>query len=629
MLDGFRSREETESKRDIERVIGVFNRFLDNIKNTNIDWGAWDEALSFVEGQNPDFISANLVNETYLRLGLSVIVYTNAEASIVYSGGFNQDDGIPTQVPQGLRPLLAPGQPLVSHTGLKSGIAGLLSLPEGPMLITSHPVLTSTEMGPIRGAVIFGRFVDKGVVASLKETTLFNVEARNAKNPSLPGDFRKAIEQADEKGLYTKKVSSDTIGGYAVINDISGAPGLILRADIPRGALAQGNTTVLFVIIALIASLFVFGFVVLVLLDRLVLSRVERLSNGLREIAVSGSPSSRVTVPGSDEITSVGTAINDMLAAIERSQAERAQAQEALLESEAVNRAILVAVPDVLFRANREGRTLAFAGARQFESRLPNTRIVEKAGSDVIPPEYVADHVRNIQMTLDTGSSRIMEYQSLDNNQIHWFEARYVVCQRDEGLVMVRDITERKLAQEREDAARLKFLRVLSHELRTPLTPVAASAGLLEDVLEPEPDSQEGKLLSNIKSGADVLRRRIDDMLDVAAFQARTLPLDLAEIDTKVLLTELCDLRDAEAKRRGESTQLEIRDPLPKVTGDGPRLRQVVSTLLLNAIRANPPQASTYPSKPSGTTPLSPSASATTERRSLRRARPSSLSPIS
>ena len=587
VLDGFREREETESKRDIERVVGALDRTIENLRNTNIDWGAWDEAYSFIAGQNPDFVSGNLVNETYLRLGLSVIIYADANANIVYGGGFNQDTGIPAQIPQGLAPHLARGQRLVSHTGVQSGLAGLINLPEGVMIISSHPVLTSTEMGPVRGSVIFGRFIDKGLIANLKETTLFDIEARAADIQDLPADYQRALASADEKGIYTKKESSDSIAGYAVIDDIFDEPALVLRADIPRGALAQANTTILFVIIALIASLFVFGFVVLSLLDRLVLSRVERLSNGLREIAVSGNPASRVTVPGSDEITSVGTAINEMLAAIERSQAERTQAQAALRESEAVNQAILVAVPDILFRASRDGRTLNFAGTKQFESRLPNMRILDKPGSEIIPPEYSADHVRNIQATLETNASRTMEYQSFQNNQVHWFEARYVVCQRDEALVMVRDITDRKLAQEREDSARLKFLRVLSHELRTPLTPVVASAGLLEEVLEAEPDTQEGKLLTNIKSGADLLRRRIDDMLDVAAFQARTLPLDLSELDAKAMVDELCDLRNAEAQRQGQSITRETSPSLPKVVGDGPRLRQVLSTLPLNAIRIN------------------------------------------
>ncbi len=589
VLDGFREREETESKRDIERVAGALNSILKNIKNTNIDWGAWDEAYTFIEGQNPNFVSGNLVNETYLRLGLSVIIYADVKANILYQGGFNQDAGIPAPVPQGLYPFLAPGERLVTHTGIQSGLAGILSLPEGVMLIASHPVLTSTEMGPVRGSVIFGRFVDMGLIASLKETTLFDIEAMPLADTALPSDYQEAVRAVDGKGLFTKKVSSDSIAGYALVNDIFDKPALVLRAEILRGALAQANTTILFVIIALIASLFVFGFVVLTLLDRLVLSRVERLSDGLREIAVNGNPASRVTVPGSDEITSVGTAINEMLAAIERSQAERAQTQEALRESEAVNQAILVAVPDVLFRASRDGRTLTFAGAKQFHPRLPNTRILDKPGSDLIPPEYSADHLRNIQATLETSASRTMEYQSIENGQMRWFEARYVVCQRDEALVMVRDITDRKLAQEREDSARLKFLRVLSHELRTPLTPVVASAGLLEEVLETEPDTQEGKLLSNIKSGADLLRRRIDDMLDVAAFQARTMPLDLAEIDAKVMVEELCDLRNAEAQRQGQSIKRELSLALPKVVGDGPRLRQVLSTLLLNAIRINAP----------------------------------------
>jgi methyl-accepting chemotaxis protein len=63
----------------------------------------------------------------------------------------------------------------------------------------------------------------------------------------------------------------------------------------------------------------VFILLSLLLLERLVLSRLARLHSGVAEIGTSGDLSRRLSFPGTDEISNLANAINQMLADLQSS----------------------------------------------------------------------------------------------------------------------------------------------------------------------------------------------------------------------------------------------------------------------------------------------------------------------
>ena len=160
---------------------------------------------------------------------------------------------------------------------------------------------------------------------------------------------------------------------------------------------------------------------------------------------------------------------------------------------------------------------------------------------------------------------------------------------RRSALIVARDITARKEQEEREKKARSQFLSVLWHELRTPLTPLLASAGMLGEILNSEPNSYEDRLHRNIMYGVQTLRERIDDLLDVAGFQAGTLSLKMNPIDTIQVLEMVCESLRPEAENSELQIVVELPKNLPTVVADQQRFRQVISNLVTNAIKFSPP----------------------------------------
>ena len=131
----------------------------------------------------------------------------------------------------------------------------------------------------------------------------------------------------------------------------------------------------------------------------------------------------------------------------------------------------------------------------------------------------------------------------------------------------------------------VQFAAVLSHELRTPLTSVLASADMLRETLSPDPQSAPGKLLANILSGAEALRARMDDLVDIAGFQSGQLSMHVVPVKVGALLRELCQRLKPVVARVGLRFHSEIRENLPVIQADPRRLEQVVTNLVQNAIK--------------------------------------------
>ncbi len=209
------------------------------------------------------------------------------------------------------------------------------------MLVSSWNILSSEGEGPSRGTLIFARWFDSGEVERLSRTTLLSLMSFEIDDAGLPDDVRKALRSIDEgSDVDVRPLSSDTVAGYTLVDNIFGEPALVLRAEMPRGVVEQGRTTLLVLTIALVASGIVFLGLLLIVLERAVLSRLRRLSFSVKEVGASGELALRVPALGRDELADLGADINQTLETLEEAQRQRDQTREALERNEEQLRAL-------------------------------------------------------------------------------------------------------------------------------------------------------------------------------------------------------------------------------------------------------------------------------------------------
>lgn len=141
---------------------------------------------------------------------------------------------------------------------------------------------------------------------------------------------------------------------------------------------------------------------------------------------------------------------------------------------------------------------------------------------------------------------------------------------------MVRQVRASQQAQQ-------DFVANVSHELKTPLTSIGGFAQALVDGTAGS-ESEKARAGQVILQEARRLHRLVEDLLDLARFDAGQVVLDRSPVNLDELLKGLIDPLSLSARERGIELRSEIGD-LPLMVADGDRLAQVFINLIDNAIK--------------------------------------------
>jgi len=147
---------------------------------------------------------------------------------------------------------------------------------------------------------------------------------------------------------------------------------------------------------------------------------------------------------------------------------------------------------------------------------------------------------------------------------------------------------EQQLLQAKQDAeaamlAKGEFLATMSHEIRTPLNGIIP---MLEMVAQGPLGAEQREMLNTASESSRALFRIVDDILDYSKLEAQRLELEITTFNLRELLDSLLQLMRRSAAHKGLDITLAL-DPAVRlaVRGDPVRLRQVLSNLMVNAIK--------------------------------------------
>ena len=320
LLNSFVKLEEKEVRRNVERVLYSFNDDLANLNSVADDWAAWDDTYSFVKDKNKEYINVNLVDSTFIGLRLNLIMFFDSHGKLIFSKVFDLKKKEAIPVPKSIRNHLSAHSLLLRHQHLSSNISGILCLEEAPMIVSSWPIRTSEETGPIRGTLIFGRYLDDNEIKRLAKKTNLSLTISRLDTRDLPLDQLKLLSSSSGNPPVTvRALSQQRIGGYTIIKDIYGTPAVLFNIYMTRDIYQRGRTSLFYFILSLTATGLVFTVVTIVLLDKQILSRLFSVNNSIINIRESGDLSLRVPMTGKDELSSLIDELNKMLEALERS----------------------------------------------------------------------------------------------------------------------------------------------------------------------------------------------------------------------------------------------------------------------------------------------------------------------
>ncbi|MBE9191813.1 PAS domain S-box protein [Gloeocapsopsis crepidinum LEGE 06123] len=135
---------------------------------------------------------------------------------------------------------------------------------------------------------------------------------------------------------------------------------------------------------------------------------------------------------------------------------ERKRIETALHESEALNRAILNALPDLIIRMHQDGTYLDVKPTTAFPI-LTSPKLIGTNISDLLPPDIARQRLAAAAAALSTKQMQIYEFPLVVNGQSLWQEGRVMPLTTDEVLVVIRDLTERNQVQQALQASEQRF----------------------------------------------------------------------------------------------------------------------------------------------------------------------------
>jgi diguanylate cyclase (GGDEF)-like protein/PAS domain S-box-containing protein len=112
--------------------------------------------------------------------------------------------------------------------------------------------------------------------------------------------------------------------------------------------------------------------------------------------------------------------------------------------SEARNRAILSAIPDLMLRISKEGTILECKESKEIGWFMDPQKFIGKKLTEQLPQDAAVTAMHFVEQALQSGNTQFFEFELEKNNTTYYYEARIVVSGENELLAIVRDISERK-----------------------------------------------------------------------------------------------------------------------------------------------------------------------------------------
>jgi signal transduction histidine kinase len=155
-------------------------------------------------------------------------------------------------------------------------------------------------------------------------------------------------------------------------------------------------------------------------------------------------------------------------------------------------------------------------------------------------------------------------------------------------LVGQNELLRRQRIQlEQASALKSQFLANMSHEFRTPLNAILGYTSLLLQGISGPLNPPQEKNLSRVDSNARHLLEIINDILDISRIEAGKMPLHLTTFPLPALVQEVLAELEPLIARSKLAVRADTR-PVPEITSDRGKVKQIVLNLVTNAIKFTP-----------------------------------------
>jgi PAS domain S-box-containing protein len=463
---------------------------------------------------------------------------------------------------------LARSAPAPAWSFAAAGATGLELAAAAPLV--SDPAVT----------VVAAKFLDAKFASRVSEeigATALIVDAAQGigdlGDPKLPLRARLLHDAAPE----AKRL--DALGVYATVRSLKGPDGRVagfLETQIPTSPAREARLRLVRQLSILAIAIGGIAALASVILARRITAPLTRLSEAADRIG-GGDLTTPIGAAGLAEIGRLAGSMEDMRRRLRRLTADlEAQKAEA--------RAMVDGIVEGVFVVDGERRVVqvnpqaaALLGVR------PEDAIGRFCG-DVLRPEP-SGGVRPCEENCPIlharfrGDARATERLVTADGRRRTVVVTSSMSGGDRQFQLLRDETEVEAARRLRDAV----LANISHEFKTPLAAQLASLELLLSRLPELGPDETRRLIVSLQRGSVRLTQLIDNLLESVRIESGSVVLRRRPVHLDEVVEEAVEMIRPLADQRRQTIDVALPHPLPVVSGDGPRLVQVLVNLLANA----------------------------------------------
>ena len=312
---------------NVERTKKEIFKEIEVLDTIVMDWAVWDNSYQFMIDKNPEYIKANLSEDTLNNLKVNIMLFIDNKGNLVHGEGYDLQKKENVPIDEALLKYIK-DHSLLQNNDVKYRKSGIITLNGKDLILLSIcPILTSAGEGPINGYIVLGANFTEKKIADIGEELNSEIKLTFLKDFEYD---RKFFDLKDDK-IQIDAVSDQKIIGRAFLDDIDGKHLLLLSIEKNRDINNIGEAGIKATLWLLLGLFFLFAIIITVILDRGILLRFQELSNDIRKIGEGKDLSVRLKRQNiDDELTDVSNEINGMLGALERSQLFLSKSESAL-----------------------------------------------------------------------------------------------------------------------------------------------------------------------------------------------------------------------------------------------------------------------------------------------------------
>ena len=221
LVDSTRILEARYVRRDVQRVQANLSGQAVALGATTTDYAAWDEMYNFVQHPTQSFIQSNFTDSVIqnLRVAAAVVLDPLGNARFLHSTEADSSNALA----QGLLTWVDANPRYVRFSSRTEATQGLVSIPQGMMIVACRPIVDEKGALPVGGTLVFARLLDQAAIAQLSERLLVSLTLFPA--TGVPAkDARDAARITQAQPVYLDDDAAEIVSAYTYLPDMTGKP---------------------------------------------------------------------------------------------------------------------------------------------------------------------------------------------------------------------------------------------------------------------------------------------------------------------------------------------------------------------------------------------------------------------